>query len=45
VEVIPIPKKEIFKIQHLEIETQTELMGEEIKIVEQIVDIELLVFM
>jgi hypothetical protein len=44
VEVIPTLKKEIFKIQHLEIEPQIELVGEGIEIVEQNVDIESLVF-
>jgi hypothetical protein len=44
-EVIPTPKKEISKIQHLEIKPQTELMGEEIGFAEKNVDIEPLVSM
>jgi hypothetical protein len=43
VEAIPTLEKEIFKIQHLEIEPQTKLVGEGIEIVEQNVDIEPLV--
>jgi hypothetical protein len=35
VEAIPTPKEKISKIQHLEIEPQIELVGEEIKIAEQ----------
>jgi hypothetical protein len=31
VEAIPTPKEEISKIQHLKIEPQIELVGEEIK--------------
>jgi hypothetical protein len=38
------PKKEISKIQHLEIEPQIELMGEEIKTLKPKVDIEPLIF-
>jgi hypothetical protein len=34
VEAILAPEKEIYKIQHLDIEPQIELMGEEIEIVE-----------
>jgi hypothetical protein len=45
VEVIPTPKKEISNIQHLDIEPQTKLVGEEIRTVEQNVDIEPLVSM
>jgi hypothetical protein len=44
VEAIPTPKEEISKIQHSEIVPQIELMGEEIKTMEQKVDIESLVF-
>jgi hypothetical protein len=44
VEVIPTLKEEISKIQHLEIEPQTELMGEEIGIAEQTVNIEPLIY-
>jgi hypothetical protein len=43
VEVFPTPKKQISNIQHLEIKPQTKLVGEEIGIVEQNVDIEPLV--
>jgi hypothetical protein len=43
VEAIPTLEEKIFKIQHLDIEPQFELMGEEIKIAEQNVDIKLLV--
>ncbi len=42
-EAILTLKETISKIQHLEIEPQTELMGEEIKIAEQNVDIKPLV--
>jgi hypothetical protein len=44
VEAIPTLEEKISKIQHLEIEPQTELVGE-IGIVEQNVNIEPLVFM
>jgi hypothetical protein len=44
VEAIPTPKEEISKIQHLEIEPQTELMGEEIRITEQNVNIKPLAY-
>ncbi len=37
------PEEEISKIQHLDIEPQTKLMGEEIKTAEQNVDIKPLV--
>jgi hypothetical protein len=45
VEAIPTPEEEISKIQHLEIKPQTKLVGEEIGIVEQNIDIEPLVSM
>jgi hypothetical protein len=45
VEVIQTLEETISKIQHLEIEPQTELVGEEIGIAKQNVDIEPLVFM
>jgi hypothetical protein len=44
VEAIPTSEEEISKTQHLEIEPQTELMGEEIETTKQNVDIEPLVF-
>jgi hypothetical protein len=44
VEVILTPKEEISKIQHLEIEPQIELVGEEIRTTKQNVDIEPLFF-
>jgi hypothetical protein len=44
VEAIPTQEEKISMIQHLEIEPQTELMGEEIGIVEQNVDIKPLAF-
>jgi hypothetical protein len=44
VEAIPAPKEEISTIQHLEIKPQTELVGEEIGIAKQNVNIEPLVF-
>jgi hypothetical protein len=44
VEAIPTPEEEISKIQHLDIEPQTKLMGEEVEIVEPNVDIEALIF-
>ncbi len=43
-EATTTPKEEISKIQHLEIESQTELVGEEIGTAEQNIDIEPLVF-
>ncbi len=43
-EVIPAPNEEISNIQHLNIEPQTELMGEEIRIAKQNVDIKPLAF-
>ncbi len=43
-EAIPTPEEEISKIQHLDIEPQTKLMGEEVEIVEPNVDIEALIF-
>jgi hypothetical protein len=43
VEAIPTLEEEISKIQHLEIEPQIELMGEEIGIVELKVDMKPLV--
>jgi hypothetical protein len=39
VEAFPTPKKEISKIQHLEIKPQTKLVGEEIGIAKQNVNI------
>jgi hypothetical protein len=39
VEVIQALEETISKIQHLEIEPQTELVGEEIRIAEQNIDI------
>jgi hypothetical protein len=45
VEVVPAPKKQISKIQHLDIEQQIELMGEEIGTTKQNVDLKSLVFM
>jgi hypothetical protein len=45
VEAILAPKEQISKIQHLDIEQQIELMGEEIGTTEQNVDIESLVFL
>jgi hypothetical protein len=39
VEAILAPKEEISKIQHLDIKPQIELMGEEIRIVEQNINI------
>jgi hypothetical protein len=44
VEVILALEEAISKIQHLEIEPQTKLMGEEIGIIKQNEDIEPLVF-
>ncbi len=44
-EVIPTPKEEISKIQHLEIKPQIELMGEEIGTTKQHVDVKPLVSM
>jgi hypothetical protein len=44
VDVILTPKEEISKIQHLDIEPQTELVGEEIKNAKQNVDIKPLDF-
>ncbi len=44
-EVLSTPKKEIFNIQHLDIEPQTKLMGEKIGITEQNVNIEPLISM
>ncbi len=44
-EVIPTPEEKISKIQHLNIEPQIELVGEEIEIAEQNVNIKPLVFM
>jgi hypothetical protein len=44
VEVITTPEEEISKIQHLEIESRTELVGEEIGTTKQNIDIEPLVF-
>jgi hypothetical protein len=44
VEFIPTPEEEISKIQHLNIEPQIELVGEEVRTIEQNVDIEPLVF-
>jgi hypothetical protein len=44
VEAILTPEETISKIQHLEIEPQTKLVGEEIKNEEQNVNIEPLVF-
>jgi hypothetical protein len=44
VEAFLAPKEEISKIQHQNIEPQIELMGKEIGIAEQNVDIKLLVF-
>ncbi len=44
-EVILALEEEISKIHDLDIEPQTKLMGEEIEIVEQNVDIELVVSM
>ncbi len=43
-EAILVLEEEISKIQHLEIEPQTKLVGEEIEIVEQNVDIKPLVY-
>jgi hypothetical protein len=43
-EAIPTPKEEISKIQHLNIKPQTKLMGEEIGIAKQNIDIKPLVF-
>jgi hypothetical protein len=40
VEAIPAPEEMISKIQHLEIEPQTKLVGEDIGIAKQNVDIE-----
>jgi hypothetical protein len=45
VEAIPTLKKKISKIQHLEIEPQTELVGEEIRTIKQNIDIKQIVFM
>jgi hypothetical protein len=45
VEVLPALEEEISKIQHLDIEPQTELVGEEIGIAKQDVDVEPLVSM
>jgi hypothetical protein len=45
VEAIPTLEKKKSKIQHLDIEPQIELVGEEIKTTEQNVDIKPLVFM
>jgi hypothetical protein len=45
VEAFLAPVKKISKIQHLDIEPQTELVGEEIEIIEQNVDIKPLVSM
>jgi len=44
VEAIPTPKKEISKIQHLEIEPQIKLVGEDIITTKPKVNIEPLVF-
>jgi hypothetical protein len=43
VEAILAPKEKISKIQHLEIEPQTKLVGEEIRTTKKNVDIEPLV--
>jgi hypothetical protein len=45
VEVFLAPKEKISKIKHLDIEPQTKLVGEEIGIAKQNVDIEPLIFM
>jgi hypothetical protein len=45
VEVFSTPKENIFKIQHLDIEPQTELVGEKIGIGKQNVDIKSLIYM
>jgi hypothetical protein len=45
VEVLSTPKKEIFNIQHLDIEPQTKLVGEETGTVEQNIDIKPLISM
>jgi hypothetical protein len=44
VEAIPTPEEEISKIQHLDIKPQTKLVGEEVRTIEQNVNIEPLVF-
>ncbi len=44
-EAIPTLEEVISKIQHLEIEPQTELVGEEIATTKQNIDIKPLVFM
>ncbi len=43
-EALLTPIEEISKVQHLDIEPQTELLGEEIGIVEQNIDIGPLVY-
>jgi hypothetical protein len=45
VEAFPTPKEKISKIQHLDIEPQIELVGEEIRIAKQNVDIKPLISM